>query len=67
MDGSGTLGRREFMRALNLALAEETGDESNPSPDQTVGGVLSREEAVELMGRLDRDRDGRACWKVCPA
>lgn len=52
------------MRALNLALAEETGDETIPSPDQIVGGVLSAEEAVELMGRLDRDRDGKVCWKV---
>lgn len=52
------------MRALNLVLAEETGDESNPSPGHTVGGVLSQEEAVELMGRLDRDRDGGVCWKV---
>lgn len=52
------------MRALNLALAEETGDESNTSPGHTVGDVLSREEAVELMGRLDGGRDGRVCWKV---
>lgn len=52
------------MRALNLALAEETGGETIPSPDQIVGGVLSAEEAVELMGRLDRDRDGKVCWKV---
>ncbi|CAM9306993.1 unnamed protein product [Ectocarpus fasciculatus] len=63
IDGDGCLGRREFMRALNLALACETGDDSDPSPYFTVGGVLSEQEALELMGRLDRDRDGRVSWE----
>lgn len=52
------------MRALNLALACETGENSDPSPDFTVGGVMSEQEATELMGRLDRDRDGRVCWEA---
>eukprot|EP00752_Nemacystus_decipiens_P018631 g16705.t1 len=64
IDGNGCLGRREFMRALNLALACETGENSDPSPDFTVGGLLSEQEATELMGRLDRDRDGRVCWEA---
>lgn len=51
------------MRALHLALACETGDDSDPSPYFTVGGVLSEQEASELMGRLDRDRDGRVSWE----
>ena len=52
------------MRALNLALACETGEDSDPSPDLfAVGGLLSEQEATELMGRLDRDRDGRVCWE----
>lgn len=51
------------MRALNLALACETGDDSDPSPYFTVGGVLSEQEASELMGRLDRDRNGRVSWE----
>ncbi|CBJ27722.1 hypothetical protein Esi_0083_0058 [Ectocarpus siliculosus] len=63
IDGDGCLGRREFMRALNLALACETGDDSDPSPYFTVGGVLSEQEAAELMDRLDRDRDGRVSWE----
>ncbi|CAM9921910.1 unnamed protein product [Ectocarpus sp. 4 AP-2014] len=63
IDGDGCLGRREFVRALNLALACETGDDSDPSPYFTVGGVLSEQEASELMGRLDRDRDGRVSWE----
>lgn len=64
IDGDGCLGRREFMRALNLALACETGVDSDPSPDFTVGGLMSEQEATELMGRLDRDRDGRVCWEA---
>lgn len=52
------------MRALNLALACETGENSDPSPDFTVGGLMSEQEATELMGRLDRDRDGRVCWEA---
>ncbi|CAM9929170.1 unnamed protein product, partial [Ectocarpus sp. 13 AM-2016] len=63
IDGEGCLGRREFVRALNLALGCETGDDSDPSPFFTVGGVLSEQEASELMGRLDRDRDGRVSWE----
>lgn len=59
----GFLGKREFMRALNLALAFETGDDSDPSPDYTVGGVLSDKEAAEIMSYLDRDRDGRVFWE----
>ena len=51
------------MRALNLALACETGENSDPSPDFTVGGLMSEQEATELMGCLDRDRDGRVCWE----
>lgn len=64
IDGDGCLGRREFMRALNLALACETGNDSDPSPDFTVGGLMSKQEATELMGRLDRDRDGRVYWEA---
>lgn len=65
IDGDGCLGRREFLRALNLALARETGDDGDPSPDfVVVGGLLSEQEAAELMGRLDRDRDGRVCWET---
>eukprot|EP00903_Cladosiphon_okamuranus_P019202 g17658.t2 len=64
IDGDGCLGRREFVRALNLALACETGESSDPSPDFTVGGVMSEQEATELMVRLDRDRDGRVCWEA---
>lgn len=64
IDGDGCLGRRVFMRALNLALACETGDDSDPSPDFTVGGLMSEPEASELMRRLDRDRDGRVCWEA---
>lgn len=52
------------MRALNLALACETGENSDPSPDFTVGGLMSEQEATELMGRLDRDRDGRVYWEA---
>lgn len=52
------------MRALNLALACETGVDSDPSPDFTVGGLMSEQEATELMGRLDRDLDGRVCWEA---
>lgn len=51
------------MRALNLALACETGSDDDPSHEYTVGGVLSEQEAAELMSRLDRDRDGRVCWE----
>lgn len=54
------------MRALNLALADESGAPSDPSPECTVRGVLSLEDATELMGRLDSTRDGKACWKVGP-
>lgn len=63
IDNDGCLGRREFMRVLNLALACETGEDADPSPDYTVGGVLSEQEAAELMSRLDRDRVGKVCWE----
>lgn len=63
IDDDGSLGKREFMRALNLALAFETGSDSDPSPDYTVGGVLSDRDAAEMMSCLDRDRDGRVFWQ----
>lgn len=52
------------MRALNLALAWETGEDSDPSPDFTVAGLMSEQEATDLMSRLDRDRDGRVSWEA---
>lgn len=72
IDDDGFLGKREFLRALNLALACETGDDPDnacPSPpgdgsDAVVGGLLSDQEASELMHRLDRHRDGRVCWEA---
>ncbi|CAM9599986.1 unnamed protein product [Scytosiphon promiscuus] len=73
LDGDGCLGKREFMRALNLALACETGEATEspcPSPGDgggstsVVGGLLSDQEASDLMDRLDRHRDGRVCWEA---
>lgn len=64
IDGLGCLGRREFMRVLNLSLADETGDGSNPSPGFSVGGVFSKQDAEDLMVRLDRNHDGNVSWEV---
>lgn len=64
IDDGGSLGRKEFMRALNLALAGEVGGDGKSSSDFTVGDVASKEEAATLMDRLDTNRDGRVCWEV---
>lgn len=64
IDGGGSLGRKEFIRALNLALTGEVGGDGKSSSGLTVGDIISEEEAVTLMDRLDTNRNGRVCWEV---
>lgn len=64
IDGDGNLGRKEFRRALNLALAGEIGGDSKSSSGFTVSDIISEDEAVALMSRLDKNRNGGVCWEV---
>lgn len=63
LDSDGTLGRREFLRALNLALEEDEDGNREPLgfPEDSF---MTEEEAVSLVGSLDTNRDGRVCWEA---
>lgn len=62
-DNDGTLSKREFLRALDLAL-EETGDGRHSSPGFTVGGVLTEDEATALTERLTTGGKSKIRWEV---
>lgn len=64
LDNDGTVGKREFMRALNLAL-QESGDEPVMSyRGFNVDGILTKKDAISLMDHLDTSGNGKISWEV---
>lgn len=64
LDNDGTVGRREFMRALNLALQESGDEPMMPYHGFNVDDFISKEEAMSLMVHLDTSGNGRISWEV---